>query len=51
VGAIIAVLGWLWVLHLVVLVGFAATNRWVAIGAALSNPPAPEPGPPSRPGA
>ncbi len=51
VGAIIAVLGWLWVLHLVVLVGFAATNRWVAIGAAPSNAPAPEPDPPSRPGA
>ncbi len=33
VGAIIAVLGWLWVLHLVVLIGFAATNRWAAISA------------------
>lgn len=33
VGAVIAVLGWLWVLHLVVLVGFAATNRWVVLGA------------------
>jgi membrane protein len=33
VGAIIAVLGWLWVLHLVVLVGFAATTRWVATSA------------------
>lgn len=30
VGATIAVLGWLWVLHVVVLVGFTATNRWAA---------------------
>jgi membrane protein len=30
VGASIAVLGWLWVLHLVVLIGFAATREWAA---------------------
>ncbi len=35
VGAVIAVLGWLWVLHLVALVGFASTNRWAAISAGL----------------
>jgi membrane protein len=34
VGATIAVLGWLWILHLVVLVGFAATLTWAASPAA-----------------